>query len=78
MSVEEFRQRMARSGAEKNDCKWLLIWIEKYARFHKFADGEPLAVNVDLAIAFLQDMKSRSSPAWQRLQAVRAVQNYAG
>ncbi len=77
MSVEDFRQKIARSSVVKNDRKWLPIWIEKYAKFHHFNDAQPLKVSAELAVAFLQDMKSRSAPAWQRLQAVRAVQNYA-
>ena len=77
MSVEDFRQKIARSSVVKNDRKWLPIWIEKYAKFHHFNEAQPLKVSAELAVAFLQDMKSRSAPAWQRLQAVRAIQNYA-
>ena len=77
MSVEEFRRRIARSGVQKSDGKWLTIWIEKYAQFHHVDVDQPLDVNAELAIAFLKSMKSRSTPAWQRLQAIRAIQNYA-
>jgi integron integrase len=76
MSVEKFRKAIAASGLQKNDLKWLPIWFEKYAIFHDAERAEKIAVSAELAIDWLKRLKAQQAPAWQRLQAVRAVQQY--
>lgn len=76
MTVEAFKRAVESSGLQKKDQKWLPIWLEKYAIFHGAVPDQRLDINAELAIAFLKDMKSRKAPAWQRLQAVRALQQY--
>ena len=36
MSIEVFRKAVADAGLRKTDQKWLPIWAEKYAQFHRF------------------------------------------
>lgn len=76
MSIERFRRAVEASGLSKNDKKWLPIWLEKYAGFHGAAASDAMDVSGDQVVAWLKSMKSHGSPAWQRLQAVRAVQQY--
>lgn len=76
MSVESFRKAVEDSGLQKNDRKWLPIWLRKYADFHGASKVDAIPVTSELAIEFLKSLKAQQAPAWQRLQAVRAVQQY--
>ena len=51
--------------------------MEKYTDFHGFPAGGDVEVTASRAIAFLKTLRSRSVPAWQRLQVVRALQQYS-
>lgn len=76
MSIRRFRQVVRETGLGSNDVKWLPIWLSKYAQFHSTPETEKLAVDRERAIAFLCSLKDRGQRAWQRLQAVRALQYY--
>jgi len=76
MGVAAFRRQIHAAGVAENDRKWLPIWIEKYAQYHGQLAWQNLDVTPERTIAFLKDLKARSAPAWQRLQVVRALQQY--
>lgn len=76
MSVRRFEQVVRSTGLAKNDVKWLPIWLAKFARFHGCGETEVLDVDRERSVAFLRSLKKNGSAAWQRLQAVRALQHY--
>ncbi|QDT01776.1 site-specific tyrosine recombinase XerD [Rubripirellula lacrimiformis] len=75
MSVELFRQRLSRAQLHPNDLAWMPQWFDEYARLQQ-DDGEPLKVETSRVLAFLRSLRDRGVPAWQRLQAARAVEWY--
>jgi len=77
MPGDVFRCGLQAAGLGKNDRKWLPIWMEKYMGFHGFPASGDVEITAGRAVAFLKDLRSRTVPAWQRLQAVRALQQYS-
>ncbi|MHC4879467.1 MAG: integron integrase [Planctomycetota bacterium] len=58
------------------DRQWFPRWLRQFARFHSAERDAVIAVSRDLAIAYLQSIKSQGRAAWQREQCVRALQFY--
>ena len=50
-------------------------WIRRYSAVARTA-GEALAVSEEGAIRFLRSLRDNGVPAWQRLQATRAIEAY--
>ena len=75
MSVERFCQLLASAKVGVNDKEWFPKWIRRYASFARQPNGN-LPVSVDLTIQFSKSLLKNKTPAWQRLQAVRAVESY--
>jgi integron integrase len=59
----------------KNDKKWFPPWVRRYASTVDVVQGK-LSVTEGEVIRFLQTLRDNGTPAWQRLQAVRAVEMY--
>ena len=57
------------------DKEWFPRWIRRYAS-HCGATAGSLAVGESEVIAFLRSLREHGTPAWQRLQALRAVEAY--
>ena len=76
MSVELFRQRLSRSQVHPNDIKWMPKWLDEFAS--QQADPAAGMFKFDTAIVtrFLQSLRDRGAPAWQRLQAARTLEWY--
>jgi integron integrase len=80
MSVEQFGDavRVARLG--KADQEWFPRWIRRYASGLESAEAGPaherLPVSESHVIRFLRSLRDHGTPAWQRLQAVKAVEAY--
>lgn len=75
MSIELFLQRLSNESLGKSDKQWFPKWICRYGSHVGVKDGQ-LPVNEDLVIGFSRSLLANRMPAWQRLQAVRAVQAY--
>jgi integron integrase len=75
MSVEVFSHRLGRAEVHPSDRKWIPRWLDEYARYLGAVQGI-LAVSSDKVQGFLLSLRSRGVPAWQRLQAARAVEWY--
>ncbi|MEM9413248.1 MAG: integron integrase [Planctomycetota bacterium] len=60
----------------KNDQQWFPKWVRRYASWLDLQNYEPLPVSTELAISFCQNLLASGIPAWQRLQAVRALAAY--
>lgn len=75
MCVAEFKREIAVSKFNKNDKTWFPKWIKRYESFLG-TQGSRLDVSKEQAIAFSKELLTNGSPAWQRLQAVRALEAY--
>ena len=60
----------------KNDRKWFPKWIRRYASGLRKGKSETLPVEEAEVIRYLQSLRDHGVPAWQRLQAARAVEAY--
>ena len=49
------------------------MWLEKYGQFLEHAGYSELIVERDVVISFLRSLLQSDVPAWQRLQAARAI-----
>jgi len=76
MSVKLFRQRIAFCKISKNDKNWFPKWILRYSSFLQSDQDADLPLNKESAVAFSRSLLKSSVPAWQRLQAVRALECY--
>lgn len=74
MTVQRYCQLLPGAKYGKNDQKWFPKWLRRYSTGNEKAENLPLTV--DSVIAFCQSLLNSNTPAWQRLQAVRAVESY--
>jgi hypothetical protein len=75
MSVVRFRHQVASALLAPADKEWFPRWIQRFAD----SLGKPagnLTVTEAGVIRFLRSLRDNGTPAWQRLQAVRAVEAY--
>lgn len=77
MTVKKFYWVMNDAKLGKNDRKWFPKWLGRYAASMGVADGGTLPVSEDRVIAFSRELRDNGLPAWQRLQAVRAIRAYS-
>jgi len=75
MSVQAFCQRLQQANYGKNDKKWFPKWIRRYCAAVNCESGR-IEVSLDDVISFLRSLLQNKTPAWQRLQAVRAIEAY--
>jgi hypothetical protein len=75
MSVDSFRAAVKVHVQNKNDQTWFPRWVARYAE-GKGTAGGLLPVNRDLVVAFSRELLKSGTPAWQRLQAIRAIESY--
>ena len=76
MSVKQFRALLNDGKFGENDRKWFPRWIRRYASSVRVPNGEDLPVTEKDVIKFSQSLLQSGTPAWQRLQAVRAAEAY--
>jgi integron integrase len=75
MSVELFRDRLAKSRLHPNDIQWMPSWFSEFAKGRTLSEGVLPFTEQDL-LKFLQSLRDRKVPAWQRLQAARSLEWY--
>lgn len=75
MSLTVFKQRLRDATYGKNDQKWFPKWLARYAAGKTLTNGM-LPVSEELVIQFSRSLLKSGTPAWQRLQGVRAVEAY--
>ena len=75
MSVANFGRLLHEAKLGRNDQVWFPRWIGRYACSVEAVEGK-LPVNRDDVIRFLRSLLKNQVPAWQRLQAVRAIEAY--
>ena len=75
MPVNEYRVALAGAAVGKKDRQWFPRWVMRYRDGVGRAQGN-LPVTTELVEAFLKSLVLTKTPAWQRLQAVRAIESY--
>jgi integron integrase len=75
MSVANFCAILPGTKLPVTDKEWFPRWIRRYAS----SCGDPagkLPVSENRVVPFLQALRDHGTPAWQRLQAVKAIDAY--
>ena len=75
MSLAMFRKKMHDAQYGKNDQAWFPKWLARYAAGKALNRGV-LPVTEALIVEFSRSLLKSGTPAWQRLQGVRAVEAY--
>ena len=75
MPVGRFRQLVQQGKYSTNDKKWFPKWIQRYAATAATRQGKLLVSEFSVA-QFSRSLRDKGIPAWQRLQAVRALEAY--
>lgn len=76
MSLALFCQRLGRVEISLNDRRWMPRWLDQYASQAVGSAGENLPVTEERVLSYLRGLRDAGVPAWQRLQAARAVEWY--
>ncbi len=75
MSLSQFRALISSASIGKNDQEWFPKWLARYAVGKELQNGR-FPVTIPLVIEFSRSLLHSGTPAWQRLQGVRAVEAY--
>lgn len=75
MSIERFNARIRTARLSEADRQWFPRWIRRYAEEFRVTRGD-LPVTEPQVIKFLRTLRDNGTPAWQRLQATRAIEAY--
>ena len=75
MSLINFRRQLQESAYGDNDKTWFPRWLARYSEA-KTPDNGLLPVTEPLVVEFSKSLLKFGTPAWQRLQGVRAVEAY--
>ena len=75
MSVRKFCWFLSEAKVSKRDKEWFPRWLRRYMQTAASVDGN-LSVTEAEVVQFSRSLRDNGTPAWQRLQAVRAVEAY--
>jgi integron integrase len=79
MDTKPFIQVLAVArGVSPADREWFPRWLDRYSNDHRVTNDDPLLLPLspELVVGFSKELLSKGIPAWQRLQAVRALAAY--
>jgi integron integrase len=80
MSVTKFEKMLPLLSLGKKEGAFFLKWVQRYGRWVVQNLGsdrdEDLPVSTEQVIAFCRELLTSKTPAWQRLQAVVAIEAY--
>ena len=76
MSTHEFERAVKVEQLSKASKVWFPRWIGRFAAYVKCAGDAPIRVEQEQVIHFLRMLRDKKVPAWQRLQAVEAIECY--
>ena len=76
MSVQRFEVVLKLAKLDDNDRVWFGRWLRRYAVFLREPENVSLLVSQDSVKQFCRMLLSGMTLAWQRLQAVRAIEFY--
>ena len=75
MYREAFVRELAVAKVKENDRNYFPRWFARYARLQDCSTVD-VPISVERVIAFCRVLLTSKTPAWQRLQAVRAIECY--
>lgn len=78
MSLQRFRVGVRNARLGESESTWFLRWVQQFAKHCGVPDSRTIPVDADRVIEFLKGLKALGTPAWQRQQAVRGIEVYAG
>ena len=76
MSANQYAVGIKTAEIGKADRTWFPRWIFRYALSLNCSRSDWLEVSERSVIRFLRSLRDNGIPAWQRLQAARAVESY--
>ena len=76
MSAHRFEVVLKLAKIDDNDRVWFGRWLRRYAVFLRQPENVSLLVSQDSVKQFCRMLLAGKTPAWQRLQAVRAIEFY--
>jgi integron integrase len=80
MSANQFAKEVVlnakKLGLSSKEVEWFPRWIFRFASHQKSGRERALPVTEPVVLGFLQDLLRNKVPAWQRLQAVGAIEVY--
>ena len=76
MSIERFQVVLKLANIEESDRVWFGRWLRRYAVFLRQSETEFLQISQSGVKQFCRTLLASAVPAWQRLQAVRAIEFY--
>ena len=76
MSTARMTHMIRRAKLAEKDKMWFPRWLKSFGKFLDALPQQDLVFNQSEVIEFLKAQKQRGNPAWQRLQAVRAIEFY--
>ena len=71
---EQFAKELTLAKLPDNDKKWFPKWWIRYANF--CISSHKRIISLDQVEKFCKELEKTHVPAWQRLQAVRAIESY--
>lgn len=75
MSVKKYCRLLHDTRYRAVDKQWFPRWVRRYASTLS-AKHDRLSITVEDVVRFSRLLRDNGTPAWQRLQAVRAVESY--
>ncbi len=76
MCLNRYRRMIRNCKLGKDDVVWFPKWIDRYRSFQNRTEDQPLVVTAEAVIEFLHSLLRSKTPAWNRLQGVRAIEHY--
>ncbi len=76
MSLMQFEREVLGDRLGENDQVWFPRWLRRYAMTVRCGLVDDLPVNKSAVLGYSRALLANGAPAWQRWQAVRAVEFY--
>lgn len=76
MLLNQFEQVLAESTFGTEERRWLPKWYQRFEEHLQEAGLNAADVDRDAVVRFLKSLVNRGLPAWQRLQAAKAIHTY--
>ena len=76
MSLDHFKACLSRTQVHPKDREHMPRWVDVFAGLQRVSSSTELIVSEPLVLVFLQNLRDHQVPAWQRLQAARALEWY--
>jgi hypothetical protein len=76
VAADQFSRLVASGKLSANDRAWFPRWVFRYASHLNLNRQTTLPVTRESVVSFSRQLRDGGVPAWQRLQAVRAIACY--